>query len=74
MVGASSPGSWARIADGLRILPPKSMGGFPAVRPEYVGYDGETVKQADAVLLTYPWEHPQPRRVDRSTLEYYVPR
>ncbi len=74
LVGASAPARWRQVADGLRILDPRPLGGFPAVRPEYAGYDGELVKQADAVLLTYPWELRQPGRVARSTLEYYVPR
>ncbi len=74
LIGAEAPARWRAVADGLRVLAPRAIDGFPAVRPEYVGYDGETVKQADAVLLTYPWEHRQPDEVDRSTLEYYVPR
>ena len=74
LVGADAPARWRQVADGLRVLEPRALDGFPAVRPEYAGYDGEMVKQADAVLLTYPWEIRQPRRVDRSTLDYYVPR
>ena len=74
LVGADAPARWRQVADGLRVLEPRPLDGFPAVRPEYAGYDGEMVKQADAVLLTYPWEIRQPRRVDRSTLDYYVPR
>jgi F5/8 type C domain/Glycosyl hydrolase family 65, C-terminal domain len=44
------------------------------VRPEFAGYAGGQVKQADVVLLTYPWEFPQSPEVDRSGLEYYTPR
>ena len=44
------------------------------MHPEYAGYPGDAVKQADVTLLSYPWEHRQPRRVTRADLDYYVPR
>ena len=44
------------------------------IHPEYAGYPGDAVKQADVTLLSYPWEHRQPRRVTRADLDYYVPR
>lgn len=56
------------------VLAPAPLGGLPAVRPEFRAYAGQQVKQADVVLLTYPWEYPQPAEVDRSDLEYYTPR
>ena len=56
------------------MLEPRPLDGLPAVRPEFAGYDGQQVKQADVVLLTYPWEFPQPAEVDRSNLDYYTPR
>jgi trehalose/maltose hydrolase-like predicted phosphorylase len=61
---------WTRVARGLRILFDATKG----IHPEYAGYPGDAVKQADVTLLSYPWEHPQPRRVTRSDLDYYVPR
>jgi trehalose/maltose hydrolase-like predicted phosphorylase len=61
---------WSRVARGLRILFDRGKG----VHPEYAGYPGDAVKQADVTLLSYPWEHPQPRRVTRADLDYYVPR
>jgi trehalose/maltose hydrolase-like predicted phosphorylase len=61
---------WTRIASGLRVLFDEGQG----IHPEYAGYPGDAVKQADVTLLSYPWEHPQPRRVTRADLEYYVPR
>jgi hypothetical protein len=56
------------------VLAPAPLGGLPAVRPEFRAYAGQQVKQADVVLLTYPWEFPQPAEVDRSDLDYYTPR
>lgn len=70
---AASP-RWAEVAAGLTVLEPRPLGGLPAVRPAFAGYDGQQVKQADVVLLTYPWELPQSAEVDRSNLAYYTPR
>ena len=53
---------WTRVAHGLLILFDAKTG----THPEYAGYPGDAVKQADVTLLSYPWEHPQPRRVTRS--------
>ena len=61
---------WARVGGGLRILFDKAKG----IHPEYAGYPGDAVKQADVTLLPYPWEHAQPRSVTRADLAYYVPR
>ena len=61
---------WARVARGLRILFDKAQG----IHPEYAGYPGDAVKQADVTLLSYPWEHAQPRSVTKGDLDYYVPR
>jgi hypothetical protein len=61
---------WARVARGLRILFDQGQG----IHPEYAGYPGDAVKQADVTLLSYPWEHPQPRSVTKADLDYYVPR
>ena len=56
------------------VLESEPLGGLPAVRPEFRAYSGQQVKQADVMLLTYPWEFPQPAEVDRSNLDYYTPR
>ncbi len=74
VVGERPGPRWARVADGLVLQEPRPLDGLPAVRPEFRGYAGQQVKQADAVLLTYPWELDQPRSVDRSNLDYYTPR
>ncbi len=61
---------WGWVARGLRILFDQSLG----IHPEYAGYPGDAVKQADVTLLSYPWQHQQSRAVTRSDLDYYVPR
>ncbi|MCB0894861.1 MAG: discoidin domain-containing protein [Nocardioides sp.] len=72
VLGETAPGEWARAADGLVVQPPQPLGGFDQVRPEFRGYAEQQVKQADAVLLTYPWEYQQPAAVDRDDLDYYA--
>jgi trehalose/maltose hydrolase-like predicted phosphorylase len=74
IVGQPASPRWAQVAAGLVVLEPVPLEGLPAVRPEFAGYDGGQVKQADVALLTYPWEFPQAAEVDRSDLEYYTPR
>ena len=74
IVGEPAPPQWAEVAAGLVVLEPTPLDGLPAVRPEFAGYGGGQVKQADVVLLTYPWEYSQTAEVDRSNLEYYTPR
>jgi trehalose/maltose hydrolase-like predicted phosphorylase len=74
LLGQPVPARWSQVAGGLVVLEPTPLGGLPAVRPEFRAYAGQQVKQADVVLLTYPWEYPQPAEVDRSNLDYYTPR
>ena len=62
------PGGWARIAAGLRI--PVADG----INPEFDGYQGQLVKQADVTLLGYPWGFASSDAVERADLAYYVPR
>ncbi|GAA4846450.1 hypothetical protein GCM10023221_26280 [Luteimicrobium xylanilyticum] len=58
---------WAKVADGL-VVPTDAERG---VTQEYAGYDGRTIKQADAVMLTYPWQHEQSDELTASDLDYY---
>ena len=69
-LGRPAHASWTRVARGLRILFDAQAG----VHPEYAGYPGDAVKQADVTLLSYPWEHRQSRETTRADLDYYVPR
>jgi trehalose/maltose hydrolase-like predicted phosphorylase len=69
VLGQSVPADWATIAARL-VVPVNSAG----VHPEFDGYQGQLVKQADVALLQYPWEEPMPRSVAQNDLAYYVPR
>jgi trehalose/maltose hydrolase-like predicted phosphorylase len=69
-IGASAPASWAAIAHGLVVLYDASQG----VNPEFSGYQGEMVKQADATMLYYPWAYATSATAAQNDLNYYVPR
>jgi trehalose/maltose hydrolase-like predicted phosphorylase len=62
--------AWLRVAAGLRIPFDPTTG----VHPEFDGYQGQTVKQADVVMMQYPWQYPMPTKVATADLSYYVPR
>jgi trehalose/maltose hydrolase-like predicted phosphorylase len=68
--GTAPPPEWAQVAAGL-VVPFDAERG---IHPEYEGYDGRTIKQADVVLMSYPWRIvTEPARV-RADLEFYEPR
>jgi trehalose/maltose hydrolase-like predicted phosphorylase len=71
-LGQAPPASWAKIAAGLRV--PVAVRGGTRIHPEYAGYRGQLVKQADVTLLQYPWRLPMPRSVAQNDINYYVPR
>jgi trehalose/maltose hydrolase-like predicted phosphorylase len=66
----SVPASWASIAARL-VVPTDSRQG---IHPEFSGYLGQQVKQADVTLLQYPWGDPMPAGIAQGDLDYYVPR
>lgn len=70
VVGASVPASWPKIADGLVVLYDPGSG----VNPEFSGYQGQMVKQADATMLYYPWQYASSPASPQANLNYYVPR
>ena len=67
-IGKRPPASWSRIAAGLRV--PVAHG----INPEFSGYGGQLVKQADVTLLAYPWGFRSSARVEQADLNFYVPR
>jgi trehalose/maltose hydrolase-like predicted phosphorylase len=69
-LGRSSPGRWNRIAAGLVLLYDRKRG----IHPEFRGYQGQLVKQADVTMLQYPWQRPMRHAVAQRDLNYYVPR
>ena len=60
---------WKEVADHLRILQFDD-----GVTREYAGYDGVTVKQADANLLAYPLGLITDENRIRKDLDYYEPK
>lgn len=70
LLGYPAPAQWTTIADTLRM----PFNTEEQVFQQYDGYQGQTIKQADAVLLQYPLEWPMPPEVAARTLDYYAPR
>ena len=70
VLGHRRPASWSTIAAGL-VVPVDARG----IHPEFCGYGGQLVKQADVTMLQYPWGYPMPAKLARQRhLNYYVPR
>lgn len=67
ILGLPSPAEWKDVAEGLVILKPDENG----VIPEYEGYSGHLIKQADTILAFYPFELEVPEEIFRRNLEYY---
>ncbi|MFE9319479.1 hypothetical protein ACIHDR_07290 [Nocardia sp. NPDC052278] len=61
---------WADIAANM-AMPPDITPGVPA---EYLGYAGAPIKQADTVLLSYPFSYATPGYSPVDTLHYYFDR
>jgi trehalose/maltose hydrolase-like predicted phosphorylase len=70
VIGVTPPAAWQTIAAGL--APPYD----PAtdLNPEFTGYQGQMVKQADVTMLQYPWAYPMKPSTAANDLNYYVPR
>lgn len=65
-----TPASWVTIAKGLEAAIPYDA--HAKYHPEYDGYSGAQVKQADVVMLTYPLGFPMPKQVARNDLDFYA--
>mmetsp|Transcript_15402 Transcript_15402/g.23217 ORF Transcript_15402/g.23217 Transcript_15402/m.23217 type:complete len:782 (-) Transcript_15402:137-2482(-) len=59
--------NYTTLAESLTILYDSELG----IHPEYKGYNGELIKQADAVLLHYPWGMEMDVSTQQNDLEYY---
>jgi trehalose/maltose hydrolase-like predicted phosphorylase len=71
-LGQPAPASWSQAAAGLSV--PTAVTGGSRIHPEYAGYGGQLVKQADVTLLQYPWQLPMSPSVAQNDINYYVPR
>jgi trehalose/maltose hydrolase-like predicted phosphorylase len=70
VLGITAPPSWSTIASGLAVPVDNTLN----IHPEFSGYGGQLVKQADVTLLQYPWNYAMPPKLARSDINYYVPR
>jgi trehalose/maltose hydrolase-like predicted phosphorylase len=70
VLGITPPASWSTIASGLVVPVEATLN----IHPEFSGYGGQLVKQADVTLLQYPWNYAMPPKLARSDINYYVPR
>ncbi|MGR6970567.1 ricin-type beta-trefoil lectin domain protein [Streptomyces cynarae] len=68
ILGLTADPAWGKVADGLKIPVDKTLN----IHPEFDGYDGQTVKQADVTLLQYPWNVPMPATLAQNDLDYYA--
>ena len=62
--------SYTAMANSLVILEDPVLG----IHPEYEGYSGAVIKQADVVLLHYPLGMDMPLTLQKADLEYYSER
>jgi trehalose/maltose hydrolase-like predicted phosphorylase len=72
VVGVTAPAIWTTVADGVTKTMP--FDSSLNIYDEYDGYNGEQIKQADTVMLTYPIDFSMPSGVGLSDLNYYAPR
>ena len=70
VLGYKVPAAWLQFASGIVVPTGAALG----AEPEFAGYQGQMVKQADVTLLEYPWDYPLPPSVEQDNLNYYVPR
>jgi trehalose/maltose hydrolase-like predicted phosphorylase len=70
VLGIAAPASWSRIAAGLVVPVNRQLN----IHPEFSGYGGQLVKQADVTMLQYPWNYSMPSKLALSDIDYYVPR
>ncbi|CAM9360841.1 unnamed protein product, partial [Ectocarpus fasciculatus] len=66
-ISAVDAKTYSDLADAIVILFNETLG----IHPEYDGYSGDVVKQADVVLLHYPLGMDMPLDVLKADLDYY---
>ena len=67
-LGVPADPAWSAIAAGIAVPI-----GPDGTHPEYAGYTGETVKQADTVLMTYPFGYVTDPATATADLDRYMP-
>jgi trehalose/maltose hydrolase-like predicted phosphorylase len=66
-VGGVADSRWADIAGAMFVPHDSGLG----ITPEYQGYAGQDIKQADVVMLTYPWGPLQDPVLTEANLDFY---
>ncbi|HSO97876.1 MAG TPA: glycosyl hydrolase family 65 protein [Solirubrobacteraceae bacterium] len=72
ILGVDPPAEWAQIA--AHLVVPEITKSRARIHPEFAGYAGQLVKQADVTLIQYPWLFPMRRALATNDVNYYVPR
>jgi trehalose/maltose hydrolase-like predicted phosphorylase len=70
ILGIGIPADWTSTASGIVVPEDAALG----IIPEFSGYNGGLVKQADVTLLEYPWGGTTPSDLAQNDLNYYAPR
>ena len=70
VLGIVPPANWSAIAAGLVVPVDNPLD----IHPEFSGYGGQLVKQADVTMLQYPWAYSMPSKLAENDINYYVPR
>jgi trehalose/maltose hydrolase-like predicted phosphorylase len=70
VLGITPPSDWSRKASNMTVLTDPVLD----IHPEFTGYGGQMVKQADVTLLQYPWRWSMPASMAQNDIDYYVPR
>eukprot|EP01060_Flectonema_neradi_P022022 TRINITY_DN3019_c2_g2_i1.p1 TRINITY_DN3019_c2_g2~~TRINITY_DN3019_c2_g2_i1.p1 ORF type:complete len:696 (+),score=137.70 TRINITY_DN3019_c2_g2_i1:75-2162(+) len=70
VTGAANP-LWTHVAEKL-VVPSYSTKLGLSIHPEYEGYDGGKIKQADAILLGFPFDLPMNESLRRNDLNFYL--
>jgi len=68
LLGHAVSPAWGDLAD--RIFVPYDAD--REVTREHADYTGQRIKQADVVMLTYPWEYAQDAELTARNLDYYA--
>jgi hypothetical protein len=67
ILGQEAPALWSEVADGLVLLQP----GPDGIIPEYTGYNGHEIKQADLILAFWPLGLEASKDGVRANVDYY---
>lgn len=70
ILGIQVPSNWTSVANNILIPFDADL----VIHPEFEGYTGDQVKQADTILIGYPLQFSMPPSVRRNDLEYYAAR